>query len=136
MFTITAESINQILQIQSRPDETPLSIEALTQLYLNLDFPKWFYKFQTFMPSSVEIPKINPPYPSAIFFQRSRHIISMISFILDYFTDEHADVAVLGFLSTFTPCQPPATIFNISQYLADNIHEQLVKITEEYFFKY
>ena len=44
----------------------------------------------------------------------------MLSFILSYFTNEHVDVAVLGFLSTFTPGQPPATIFNFSQYIADN----------------
>ena len=125
-----------MLQIQPRPDEIPLSIEALTQLYLNLDFPKRFQIFQTFMPSSVEIPKINPPSPSLKFSERTRHIISMLSFIFGYFTDEHVDVAVLGFLSTFTPGHPPTTIFNFSQYLADNMHEQLVKIPEEGVFKY
>ena len=88
------------------------------------------------MPSSVEIPKIIPQYSSAKFYERTRHIISMLSFILGYFTDEHADVAVLGFLSTFTPGQPPATIFYFSQYLADNIHEQLVKMPSEGVFKY
>ena len=60
----------------------------------------------------------------------------MLSFILGYFIDEHVDVAVLGFLSTFTPGQPPATIFNFSQYLADNIHEKLVKMPSEGVFKY
>lgn len=136
LFTITAESINQMLQIQSRPDQVPLSIEALTQLYLNLDFPKRFQIFHTFMPSSIEIPKINPPYPSAKFSERARHIISIMSFILGYFTYEHVDVAVLDFLSTFTHGQPPSTIFNFSQYLADNIHEQLVKMPFEGVFKY
>ena len=125
-----------MLQIQSRLDEIYFSIEALTHLYLNLDFPKRFQIFQTFIPSSIEIPKINPPYPYAKFFERTRHIISMLSFILGYFTDEHADVAVLVFLSTFTPGQPPSTIFNFAQYLADNIHEQLVKIPSESVFKY
>ena len=78
LFTITTESINQMLQIQHRPDETPLHIEILTQLYLNLDFPKRVQIFQTFIPSSVETPKTNPTYPTAIFSERTKHIISML----------------------------------------------------------
>ena len=59
LFTITAESINQMLQLQSDPQAVSLSIEALTKLYINLDFPKRFMIFQTFMPMHVEIPKLN-----------------------------------------------------------------------------
>ena len=60
----------------------------------------------------------------------------MLYFILGYFIGEHADVAVLGFLSTFTPGVPPDTIFRFSQYLAHNIHENLIKIPSEGVFKY
>ena len=60
----------------------------------------------------------------------------MLSFILGYFTNEHVDVAVLGLLSNFTPGQPPATIFKFSQYIADSIHEQLVKMPFDGFFRY
>ena len=95
-----------MLQLQPGPNEVPLSIEALTKLYLDLDFPKRFQTFQTFMPSYVEIPKLNPPYSSTKFSKITRYIISMLSFILGYFIDEHVDVVVLGFLSTFTPGQP------------------------------
>ena len=95
-----------------------------------------FQIFQISMHSLVETPKTNPPYPSAIFFERTRHIITMLSCILGYFNDEHVDASILGFLSTFSLGQPPATIFNFSQYLADNIHEQLVKMPEEGVFKY
>ena len=42
LFTIIAKSINQMLLVQPRPDETPSSIETLTKLYLKLDFPKRF----------------------------------------------------------------------------------------------
>ena len=115
LFTITTESINQMLQIQPRPDETPLSIETLTQLYLNLDFPKRFQIFQTFIPSSVETPNTNPPYPTTIFSERTRHIIAMLSCILGYFTDEHVDSPVLGFLSIFTLGHPPTSIINFPQ---------------------
>ena len=125
-----------MLHIQPRPDQTPLSIEALTQLYLNLDFPKRFQIFQIFIPSFVETPKKNPPYPHAIFSERTRHIISMLSFILGYFTDEHVDASVLGFFSTFTLGHPPATIFIFAQCLADKMHEKLVKMPEEGVFKH
>ena len=56
-----------MLQNQSKLDEAPLSIEILTELYLKLDFPKRFQIFQTFLPSSVETPKSNPPYLASIF---------------------------------------------------------------------
>lgn len=82
LFTITAESINQMLQLQYNPQSVPLSIEALTQLYLGLDFPKKFMIFQNFLPSHGNIPKLNPPYSTAKFREGSRHIISMLSFIL------------------------------------------------------
>ena len=61
LFTITTKSINQMLQLQREPNTVPLSIEALTKFYLELDFAKRFQNFQTFMPSYVEIPKLNPP---------------------------------------------------------------------------
>ena len=67
LFTITTQSINQMLQLQLDPQAIPLSIEALTQLYLGLDFPKRFMIFQNFMPSHVDIPKTNPPYSIAKF---------------------------------------------------------------------
>ena len=60
----------------------------------------------------------------------------MMSFVLGYFTYEHVDASVQGFLSIFSLGHPPATIFNFSQYLADTIHEQLVKMIEEGVFKY
>ena len=89
--------------MQPDPNAVPLSIEALTKFYLELDFPKRFQNFQTFMPSYVEIPKLNPPFSSSKFPEGMRHIISMLYFIIGYFTDEHADASVLGFLSIFVP---------------------------------
>ena len=107
LFTINAESINQMLQLQPDPQSVPLSIEALTKLYIGLDFPKRLIIFQTFMPLHVEITKLNPPYSIAKFPEGSRHVISMLSFILGYFTNEHIDKSILGFLSTFSLGQPP-----------------------------
>ena len=136
LFTITAASINQMLQLKPDPKAVPLSIEALTKLYIGLDFPKRFQIFQVFMPLHVEIPQINPPYSTSKFPKCSRHVISMLSFILGYFTDEHTDESILGFLSTFAPEQPPSIIFNSAEYIADNIHDQVVKLTTEGVFRY
>ena len=64
------------------------------------------------MPSYAEIPKINPPYSSSKFPEGSRHVTSMLSFILGCFTKDHTDESILGFLSTFVPGQPPSVIYN------------------------
>ena len=75
---------------------------------------------------------IHPPK----FPEGTRHIISMLSFILGYFTDEHTDESILGFLSIFVPGQPPAVIYNFAEYIVDNIHEQIVKLPTEGVFRY
>ena len=136
LFSITAKSINEMLQLQFDPREVPLSIEALTQLYLGLDFPKRFMIFQNFMPSHVDIPKLNPPYSTSKFPEGSRHVISMLSFILGYFTNEFTDESILGFLSTLSPGQPPAVIFEFSRFITDSIHYQLTKLPIEGVFSY
>ena len=117
-----------MLQLQPDPQAVPLSIEALTQLYLGIDFPKRFMIFQNFMPSHVDIPKINPPYSTAKFPEGSRQIISMLSFILGYFTDEYTDESILGFLSTMPSGQPPVVIFDYVGFIVDTIHYQLTKL--------
>ena len=111
-----------MLQLQPDPQAFPLSIEALTQLYLGLDFPKRFMILKNLMPSHVEIPKLNPPYSTARFSEGSRHIISMLSFVLGYFIDEHTDESILGLLSTMPPGQPLAVIFDYAGFIADTIH--------------
>ena len=125
-----------MLQLQSDPQLVPLSIEFLTQLYLSLDFPKKFMIFQDFLPSHVDIPKLNPPYSTAKFPEGSRHIISMLSFILGYFTDGFTDESILGFLSTLSPSHPPALIFYYARFIADSIHHQLTKLPTEGVFRY
>ena len=125
-----------MLQIQPKPDEAPLSIEILIELYLKPDFSKRFQIFQTFLPPSVETPKSNPPYSASIFSKRTRQIVTMLSCIIGYFLDEYVDASVLGFLSIVFPGPPPYSTFKFSQYLSDAIHEKLVKLPEEGVFKY
>ena len=60
----------------------------------------------------------------------------MLSFILGYFTDEHTDESILGFLSTFVPGQPPLVTYNYVEYIFYSIHDQLVKLPTEGVFRY
>ena len=52
----------------------------------------------------------------------------MLSFFLGYFTDEHTDESILGFLSTMSPGQPPTVIFDYAGFIADAIHYHLTKL--------
>ena len=118
MFYITAEAINDMLQMSHGPRAVSLSIEDLTQLYLDLDFPSRFMIFQTFWSTHVDIPKVNPPYDTFDFPEGSRQVISMLSFILGYDSDDFTDASILGFLSTLSPGQPPSIVFNFSKIIA------------------
>ena len=55
---------------------------------------------------------------------------------LVYFIDEHTDESILGFISIFVPGQPPSIIYNYAEYIADSIHDQLVKLPTEGVFIY
>ena len=112
-----------MLQIQSKPNETPFSIENLLELYLKLDLPKRSQTFHTFILEKAHIPIDNPPYSATIFSERARQIVTMLSCILGYTTDEHLDEPILAFLSIFCSGKPPATISNFAQFLADRIHD-------------
>ena len=59
--------------------------------------------FQTFCPTQVDIPKLNPPFDTFDFPSETRQIVSILSVILEYNSDEFTDVAILGFMSTLSP---------------------------------
>jgi len=67
-FTITTESINEMLQVQPGPNLTPLSIGDLLDQYTKLSLSRLAQIFQTFIIEEKHIPKDAPPYVSAIFF--------------------------------------------------------------------
>lgn len=136
LFAITAESINEMLQIQEKPNETPFSIEKLLDLYLKLDLPKRSHIFQNFILEEAHILIDSPPYSTSIFSERARQIVTMLYCILGYTIDEHVDEPIVAFLSIFFPGKPPATVFNFSQFLANKIHDQLIKFPDERVFKY
>ena len=67
LFTITAESINQMLQVQPSPNETPLSIEGFLDLYTKLDLPRIAQIFETFIKEECHTPTESPPYVATTF---------------------------------------------------------------------
>lgn len=88
-----------MLLIQSSPNETPLSIEGLLEIYNKLEIPKKDQIIQTFIIEESHTPTDSPPYV-ATFFERGRQIITILSCILGYTTDEHVmRFSLLSFLS-------------------------------------
>jgi hypothetical protein len=67
LFTITPETIDQIMQIPRADSLSPLSIEILTEMYQKLSFPQRAQIFELFLPENAQLPKKNPPYHSSIF---------------------------------------------------------------------
>jgi hypothetical protein len=101
LFTITPETIDQMLQIPKNDSTTPFFVEALNELYQKLTFPQRAQIFEIFLPEDAQFPKKNPPYPSSIFIEKENQIISMLSYLLGYYSDEWVDEPILGFLSIF-----------------------------------
>jgi len=125
-----------MLQVQPSPHETPLSIGGLLDLYTKLDLPRITQIFQTFIIEECHTPTESPPYGATIFSERGKQIITMLSCILGYTTDEHVDEVVLAFLSIFSPGKLPAVIYNYAQLIADRMHEQFIGLPTERVFKY
>jgi len=114
---------------------TPFSHEAHIDLYQKLDFAKRSKTLELFLTEDAPLPKKNPPYPSSIFLERAKKIITVIS-LLGYYSDQWVDEAIIGFLSIFSTDSKPSVLFNFSQFLTDSIHEQFVKFQTEEVFKY
>ena len=121
LFTITYETIDQMLQVPKNDSTTPFSIEALNELYQKLTFSQRAQIFEIFLLEDAQFPKKNPPYPSSIF--QDNQIISMLSCLLGYYSGEWVDKPILGFLSIFSTKEKVSMKFNFRQFLADNIHE-------------
>lgn len=82
------------------------------------------------------MPKKNPPYPSSIFPERAKQIITIISYLLGHYSYQWEDEAIIGFLSIFFADSNPSIMFNFNQFLVDAIHEKFIKFTTEEVFKY
>ena len=81
-------------------------------------------------------PQGPPPYVHAWFIETDRLILDMISFILGFKTSEFVDETILVMLSMFTPGQPPVVMYDYAKYIADRMHEQFLRMSNERVFKY
>ena len=63
-------------------------------------------------------------------------LVDMISYALGFKTSEHVDETVLVLLSSFSQGQPPAIKYNYAKFIADKIHDQLIKLDRQGVFKY
>lgn len=66
----------------------------------------------------------------------TKQIISIISCLLGYQSNQWVDEAFIGFFSIFSIGEKTSIIFNYSEFLADAIHEEFLKFSIEGNFKY
>ena len=86
------------------------------EFYKNLTFPHRSKIFETFLLEDAQLPKKSPPYSSSMFPEMTKQIISIVSCLLGYQSDQWVDEAIIGFLSIFTIGEKPS-IFNYNEYL-------------------
>jgi hypothetical protein len=136
LFTITPESIDQMMQISRVESASPFTLEVLTEKYQNLSFPQRAQIFELFLPQDAQFPKKNPPYHSSMFSEKGNQIISSLCCLLGYFSDEWVDEPILGYLSIFTAEEKSTTQFDYNSFIAENMHEQFFKFPTEGMFWY
>lgn len=76
--------------------------------------------------------------PLSLFYfpQRTKHIISILSYLLAYFSDEGVDEPILWFLSILSSEEGTLVIFYYAHFLADTIHEQFLQFLTKGMFIY
>jgi hypothetical protein len=125
-----------MFQIHRNDATIPFSIEALNDLYHKLTFPQRALIFEIFLPEDAQFPKKNPPYSSSIFTVKANQIISILCYLLAYFSYEWVDEPILGFLSIFSTEERATIKFNFIQFMVDNIHDHLFRFSTKAMFKY
>lgn len=81
------------------------------------------------------MPKSNPPYASGMFPDVVKQLVAIICYILGYHSDQWLDEAIIGFMSIFIIGQQ-TIILTYIHFIAEAMHEQLVKFPTEGSFKY
>lgn len=135
LFTIIAKSINEMLQLQLGQNLTPLSIAELLEKSTKLSNSEINRVCQTYMEEKYR-PKEPPPYMSSFFTNMGQDIITMISCILGFTTNQYVDELTLAFMTIFTPGQPPTAKFDYATLIANKVHDQLMRLENERVFKY
>lgn len=91
--------------------------------------------FQIFIREEKHIPKDAPPYVATIFSSWGTNIVDMISSILGYTISEYINEIILAFMSIYTPGHPLSIIYDYSQFIAERMHEQFLRMSNERVFK-
>lgn len=60
----------------------------------------------------------------------------MISYLLGFKISEHIDETIMVLLSAYSPGQPLAVKYNYAKFIANKIHNQLLRLDSEGIFKY
>jgi len=121
----------QMMQALVIEGVVPFPHEVLIEMYQKLDFSKRAKTLEIFMADNTPLPGKNPPYSSFVFPNLTRHIALVLSYLLGYFSNQWFDEAIIDFLSILSTESKPSIIFNFNQFLADLIHEKLVKFFTE-----
>jgi hypothetical protein len=80
MFTITLESINQMLQIQKIDSVIHFSVESLNDLYQKISFPQRAQIFEIFFQKTLScLRKILPIYPPFSLLGPTRLFLSYVT---------------------------------------------------------
>jgi len=81
-------------------------------------------------------PQRPPPFLHVWFNDIGKALVSMISYILGYNTNEYVDETILAMMSMFTPGKPPSVQYDYATFIANRIHEQFMNLERERVFKY
>ena len=119
-------SIEKMFQAPTMAPTHPFPHESLIEAYQKLDFTKRSQTLELFLAVDSPLCKINPPYDSSMFPNRTTQITTILSYLLGYNFDQYVNESILGFLSIFSADSKPTVIYKFSQFLAEAIHEQLV----------
>lgn len=123
LFTITTDSINEMLQLQTGQDLTPLFTADLLEIFSKLSNSISTQILQNFISEEKHMPKDRPPYMSAFFSDLGKDITIILSFILGSTTNEYVDETIFVGMSIFTPSQPLAIKFNYEKLITDKMHD-------------
>jgi len=125
-----------MLQIQPGQNLSPLSIRDLLDLFPKLSPARLAQIIQTFIIEEKYTPKEPPPYVYTIFSPFDQDIVAIISSVLGYTTNEYIDEIILAFMSIYTPGKPPTIIYDYAKFIADRMHDQFLRMSNERVFKY
>jgi len=71
-----------------------------------------------------------------MFPEATKHIISLLSYLLGYENDQAIDESILVLFSIFIREYQPALMYNYNHFLANNTHEQFMNLTTRGVFRY